>query len=131
MPITTLYTFPLVLIFLMLTYRTIRYRRDNRISLGDTGDKALLKRMRVHANCAEYTPIGLIVLGLAESINASVFALHAIGLSLVIGRALHAYGMSQTPQIMNMRVSGMVLTILSILLGSLFAFVMVAQRLLV
>ena len=111
MPITTLYAFPLALIFLMLTYRTIRYRRDNRISLGDTGDKALLKRMRVHSNCAEYTPIGLIVLGLAESINASVFALHAIGLSLVIGRALHAYGMSQTPQILSLRVSGMVLTI--------------------
>lgn len=130
MPITTLYAFPLALIFLALTFRTIHYRRSNRISLGDSGDKALLKRMRVHANCAEYTPLGLIVLGLAESLNAQPLALHVLGLMLVAGRALHAYGMSQTPQIMIMRVSGMTLTVFSILLASLYAFAVSAQRLL-
>ena len=82
MPITTLYALPLAFILLTLTFRTIGYRRSNRISLGDNGDKALLKRMRVHANCAEYTPIGLVLMGLAESMDTPAVILHAIGISL-------------------------------------------------
>ncbi len=44
--------------------------------------------------------MGLIALGLAESVSAPALVLHAIGLTIVIDRVLHAYGMSQTPQIM-------------------------------
>ncbi|MEQ8825959.1 MAG: MAPEG family protein [Filomicrobium sp.] len=130
MPITTLYALPLALIFITLTFRTIGYRRANRISLGDAGDKAMLKRMRVHANCAEYTPMGLIVLGLTESLNAPALALHIIGCALVLGRFLHAYGMSQTPQVLQMRVYGMILTINAIGLGLLYACWLSVQRLL-
>lgn len=42
MPITMLYALPLALILLTLTFRTISYRRANKISVGDDGDKALL-----------------------------------------------------------------------------------------
>ena len=38
--------------------------------------------------------MGLIALGLAESVSAPALILHAIGLTLVTGRVLHAYGMS-------------------------------------
>lgn len=130
MPITTLYALPLALILLILTFRTINYRRANRISLGDNGDRALLQRMRVHANCAEYTPIGLVILGLAESVTTPAYLLHAIGLALVAGRTLHAYGMSQTPQHMSLRTYGMILTIVAIGMGALAGALYAAPRLL-
>ena len=43
--------------------------------------------------------MGLIALGLAESVSAPALILHAIGLTLVTGRVLHAYGMFQSPRI--------------------------------
>ncbi len=121
MPITALYALPLALIFLTLTFRTIGYRRANRISVGDGGDSQLLQRMRVHANCAEYAPLGLVVLGLAESVAVPVVMLHVLGSALVTGRLMHAIGMSQSPQIMPLRVGGMVLTTLAIAATALAA----------
>lgn len=44
--VTALYTACVALLFLILSARVILYRRANRISLGDVGDKALIKRMR-------------------------------------------------------------------------------------
>lgn len=129
MPITLLYAVPLALIFLTLTARTINYRRANNISLGDRGDSELMKRMRVHSNCAEYTPIGLILLGLNESADTPAYLLHAIGMALAAGRAAHAYGMSNSPQIMKLRVAGMVLTISSIAVGALLGGYFAIQRL--
>ena len=73
--------------------------------------------------------MGLIALGLAESVSAPALILHAIGLTLVAGRVLHAYGMSQSPQIMPLRVSGIILTITAIGAGSLAATVNSFQRL--
>ncbi|MFA9475444.1 MAG: MAPEG family protein [Filomicrobium sp.] len=73
--------------------------------------------------------MGLIALGLAESVSAPALILHAIGLTLVTGRVLHAYGMSQSPQIMPLRVSGILLTITAIGAGSLAAAVISFQRL--
>ena len=70
--------------------------------------------MRVHANCAEYAPIALITLGLAESLDAPALALHAIGLTMTVGRFVHAYALSQNPHIMRFRVLGMVLTFAAI-----------------
>jgi uncharacterized membrane protein YecN with MAPEG domain len=37
---------------------------------------------------------------------------------MLIGRATHAYGVSQTPQIMRLRVVGMVTTIAAIVIGA-------------
>ena len=129
MPITALYLLPLALLLIALGFRTIAYRRSNRISLGDGGDKQLLQRMRVHANCAEYAPMGLLALALAESLATPILLLHAIGVTLVAGRVLHAYGMSQSPQLMPLRVGGMVLTFTAIAAGSLAAAFFAIQRL--
>ena len=73
--------------------------------------------------------MGLITLGLAESVSAPALILHAIGLTIVIDRALHAYGISETPQIMPLRVSGIILKITAIGAGSLAAAVISFQRL--
>lgn len=114
MPITAFYAAILAALFIALSARVIARRRSQRVEIGDGEDRELLRRMRVHANCAEYLPIALITLGLAESLDAPALALHAIGLTLTVGRFLHAYALSQNPHIMRFRVLGMVLTFAAI-----------------
>jgi hypothetical protein len=115
MPITALYAALLTLLFLLLSARTIGRRRVARIEIGtatrEQEDRELLRRVRVHANFAEYAPIGLVLIALGESLAAPGLLLHAIGLALLSGRLLHAYGLSQTPHVMALRVAGMVLTL--------------------
>jgi uncharacterized membrane protein YecN with MAPEG domain len=117
--ITPIYAALTALIFLALSFRVIAYRRANRISLGDEGDKNLLKRMRAQANCAEYAPLALVLLVLVEATGAPAIAVHLAGIALVAGRALHAYGFGSTPQVFILRQIGMVLTLLMILLSAL------------
>ncbi len=99
--------------------RVIRYRRKNLISVGDAGDKVLLQRMRAQGNCAEYAPIGILLVLIAEIQNAPPVVLHIMGLMLVGGRIAHAIGFSRHPQIMKLRVLGMILTLMMITISSL------------
>ncbi len=111
LPITSLYAALTALVFLALSWRVIRYRRANVISLGDSGDKNLLKRMRAQANCAEYAPLALILLMLSELNGAPSLAMHTMGAAFVVGRVLHAYGFASTPQKIILRQIGMALTL--------------------
>jgi uncharacterized membrane protein YecN with MAPEG domain len=110
--VTPIYTALLVCLFLVLTYRVITYRRANLLSLGDYGDKNLLKRMRAQANFVEYTPLALLLLLMAELQGSPPVALHLMGLTLLAGRLLHAVGFASTPQKIILRQVGMGLTLL-------------------
>lgn len=110
MTVTPFYASFLAILLLVLSVRVVTYRRGNQISLGDAGDKSLLKRMRAQANCAEYAPMGLLLLMITELQGAPGFVLHLLGLMLVSGRLAHAYGFSASPPKMGLRVLGMVLT---------------------
>ena len=63
---TPLYAGLLALLFVALSARVIVQRRRAHVSVGDGNDQSLRQKMRVHANFAEYTPIGLVLLGLTE-----------------------------------------------------------------
>ncbi|MEM6303484.1 MAG: MAPEG family protein [Pseudomonadota bacterium] len=117
--VTPIYAALLGLFYIGLAVRVIRYRRGNRISLGDAEDKAMRKRLRVHGNFAEYAPLALILLLLVELQDTPALAVHALGLSLLAGRVLHAAGLGSTPQRMNLRVTGMVLTLSMIAVAAL------------
>ena len=119
MTITPIYAALLTLLYFVLSWRVIGYRRAHLISLGDNGDKALRKRMRAQANFIEYVPLALILMLLAEGRGAPPLALHALGLALLAGRGLHAYGFSSTPQKIILRQIGMVLTFAVLLLAAL------------
>lgn len=110
--ITPIYAALIVLLFLGLSWRVILYRRANRLSLGDTGDKNLLKRMRAQANCAEYAPLALLLMVMSELMGSPAVALHLMGLTLLAGRVLHALGFAATPQKIVLRQLGMLLTLL-------------------
>ncbi len=117
--LTPIYAALCALIFLALSWHVIAYRRAKLISLGDTGDKALLKRMRAQANAAEYIPLALILLALTEANGAPPIAVHGLGLMLVAGRILHPLGFAVTPQKIILRQIGMLLTLAMIAFSAL------------
>lgn len=116
---TPLYAGLLALLFVALSARVIVQRRRAHVSVGDGYDQSLRQKMRVHANFAEYTPIGLVLLGLTELQGAPYWVVHLLGLMLLTGRLAHAAGMGASPQRLSFRVTGMVLTLAMITLAGL------------
>ncbi len=94
MTVTPLYAGLLAFLFLVLSARVIAVR--GRVSLGDGGDPVVLRRMRAHANFAEYVPLILLMMGFLELNHASPLMLHGIGAALVIARLLHGIALSFT-----------------------------------
>ncbi len=118
MKVTALYAALLAVLFLVLSFRTLNYRRTQKVEIGDGGDRDLLRRIRVHGNFAEYVPIALLLMGFAESLGLAATSLHVMGGLLLVGRIVHGYGLSQNPHILPMRVAGMVATFASIGMGA-------------
>jgi uncharacterized protein len=110
MQTTALYAALLVPIFILLSVRVIRTRRGRKIAIGDGQDQQMLRAMRVHANFAEYVPMSLLMMTLAESTGTPTILIHAAGIALIVGRLAHAFGVSQTPENFKFRVTGMALT---------------------
>ncbi len=110
LPVTSIYAGLLALLFLALSIRVIAFRRGERVSLGDGDSKDLRQRTRGHANFAEYTPIGLILLACVELQNAPGIAVHLLGLMLLAGRGLHAWAFWIHPMNFTYRTFGMLLT---------------------
>jgi hypothetical protein len=109
--ITALYAALLVALFLALTIRVFAQRYRTRVVLGTGGDRALERAVRVHANFAEFVPVFLVTLLAAELCGAPPWALHAAGIAMLAGRAMHAAGMSREPDIQALRSAGMLLTL--------------------
>ncbi len=118
MPVTALYAALLAPLFLLLSSRVIRARRDVRVAVGDGGDALLARRMRVQANFAEYVPLALLLLAMAESLGTSVWLLHALGIALVAARLSHAFGMSQPAENFAFRVAGVATTFWTIAIAA-------------
>jgi len=122
MTITAFYASLLAALYLILSARVIGWRRSQRVELGDGEDTQLLRRMRVHANFAEYVPFALLLMALAENMTAPRPLVHFIGIVLVVGRLMHAYGLSQTPHILRYRVGGMMLTLMALGIAAMICF---------
>ena len=99
--------------------KVIQLRWKFRISIGDGGVEELTRAVRVFGNFTEYVPIGLILLIGCELVQSPVWYLHLTGGSVVLGRCLHAIGMSKPRGGRNPRIVGMMLTLISFVLGSL------------
>ena len=125
--ITPIYVALLAILFLFLSFKTIKVRKKLQIGVGTGDNPELLRAMRVHANFSEYVPITLILILSVELLKGHFVLVHGLGAALLIGRILHAYGVSQTKENLKFRVSGMLLTfstmlvaIVSILFLSIF-----------
>lgn len=110
MNIVPIYAALLGIIFFILSIRVVRLRRSLKIALGDSSNPIMLRAMRVQSNFAEYVPLCLILLGFAELQGTLPIVMHILSIGLLLGRILHAYGVSQTKENFRFRVTGMALT---------------------
>jgi uncharacterized membrane protein YecN with MAPEG domain len=106
--ITAVYAGLLALLFLWLSARVSMARARSRIVIGLGDDPHLLRLSRAQANCAEYAPIGLLLILLLELGGAAAWLLHGLGAVLLAGRALHGYGIALDPEPLILRQLGMV-----------------------
>jgi len=112
--IISIYAALLVLFYVALSVRTLSMRRQLKVGIGDGGNNTMTRAMRVHANFAEYVPLALILALLIELSMESSLLIHFVCLTLLVGRCLHAYGVSQKAENFVFRVSGMALTFTSL-----------------
>lgn len=103
-----------------LSVRTLRLRRRFGIAVGNGGNVTLLRAIRAHGNFAEYTPFGLLLILAAELAEAPGLLVHALGVVLLAGRLVHAFGVSNEAEVFAFRVTGMALTFTCYLVGAVF-----------
>ena len=115
--VTAIYAIVLTGFFLVLSWRVIATRRGEQITYGDNDSKRVHARIRAHANWAEYVPIALLLMFLAEYQGISVLWLHVYGIILTVGRVLHGVGMAFVPRLFQLRVYGMLLTLIALPIG--------------
>ncbi len=126
MTITPLYAGILALLFFVLSIRVIKMLGTG-ISLGDGGNPIMLRRIRGHANFAEYVPFILLMMGFLEVSHFPAYLLHGIGAVLVVGRLLHGFALSFTEKFFLGRFLGTVLTFTALNVSALACLVQALQ----
>ncbi|KXI27303.1 MAPEG family protein [Paraglaciecola hydrolytica] len=114
-PITAFYAGLLAFLFVYLSVLVMQGRRTKRIGLGDNNDKEMSRLIRAHANFAEYVPLILVLMLIAEINHIEYQYLHIAGASLVVGRILHAIGLKRHAGASWQRVAGMILSLIALL----------------
>ena len=112
--VTPVYAGILAFVYLYLTYSVIRLRRRRKLSVGDGGDPSILRKIRAHGNFAEYVPMALLLMAMAEFLGAGAALLHAIGGLLLVGRLAHGWCFLFTDANLNARTAGMAMTLAAI-----------------
>lgn len=116
--VSGLYGGLLGLLYLVLCWRVVVHRRRSKVGLGAGGDSALERAIRVHGNFAEYTPLFLLLLLVAELGGAAPWLLHALGAVFLASRIGHAYGLSGASGISRGRFFGTLFTWVCLLLAA-------------
>ncbi len=115
LPLTTLSACALGLLLVVLSLRVIGTRRGAKVSLGSGDNDILERRIRAQGNLAEYGPMGLILIGLAELQQTNEFLLGTAAAAFVMGRLLHGYALGFKEQAIRPRITGMMLTLFGLL----------------
>ncbi len=108
--ITLLFASLHVLLMLALAVRVVGHRRALKIGIGDGGDMRLARKVRAHGNFIENVPLALLMLGLLELSGLGAPWLWGLGGTLLLARALHAYGLSRHAGVSPGRFWGVILT---------------------
>ena len=131
MQILALYSGILGFLLIYLSYDVISNRRKFKVGIGDGDNKDLARAIRVQGNFTEYVPIALILLAVFESNYGHPWVAHAAGITLVIARLLHAYGLGKTVGTSFGRLFGILLTwiVIIALAGSNIYYFVITQSL--
>ena len=108
--VTSIIASVLTIIFIKLSFAVIGLRRKNKVGLGSGGYDDLERAIRAQGNFAEYVPLGIILIACLE-LNGAPWCLVAIpGITLIIGRLIHAVGINVPPPDFSKRILGMRIT---------------------
>ena len=126
LPVTALYAALLGFVLLALTVLVIQHRRRVGMGIGDGGDRGLQRAIRAHGNAAETIPVLLILLALVELSAYPAALVHGLGMTILLSRLLHAFGMSRRSGASFGRITGMALSLLLMLAMPLLLLARVA-----
>ena len=117
--ITAFFAGLLGLLYLVLCWQVVDNRRRARVGLGTGGDAALERAVRVHGNFAEYAPLFLVLLLVAELNGATPWLLHVLGGGFLAARIAHAFGLSKSSGTSRGRFFGTLFTWIFLLAAAL------------
>ena len=86
----------LVTIYMVLCARVVVLRRRHVVGIGDGGHHDLKRALRAHANFTENVPLTALLIALASASAAPAW-IHGLCAALVLGRVIHAWGLSRHP----------------------------------
>lgn len=92
---TPIYGSLLVMLVLFLAYRITIFRRQEKVGLNDNNASDKMRcAIRAHGNAVENIPLALLLLLFLELNQLTPWLMHVFGVSLLIARGLHAWGLS-------------------------------------
>lgn len=115
LPVTLLYGGLTVLLVVALGALVSARRGAQKVGPGQTPDAELAWRVRAHGNAAEWSPLGLVLLGLIEAAGGTSNALHTAGGLFFLGRVFHALGMYRRPSRLHTLGAAINYTVLTVL----------------
>jgi uncharacterized protein len=105
------------LVMLVLGMLVVRARVTTKTPIGDGGNDTMMRAIRAHANNTENVPVPLLMMIVVNSLGASFWIIHLIGVPLTIGRICHAIGLSGNVGPSLLRLVGMTLTWVALIAG--------------
>lgn len=112
-----------IILLLALSLLVVRQRQRHKVALGDEGVPELAQAIRAFGNATEYVPAALIGIVVLALVQAPPLAIHVAGLTLFVGRVVHAIGLSTSGGTSFPRAIGMVLTwVAYVFLGAALLF---------
>jgi len=106
------------LLLVWLSARVIKGRVVFKVDIGDGGNEEMQRRIRVQANFIEYVPLALILIYFVQQAGYSIWIVHALGITLIVARVLHAMGLGSSSGVSKGRFLGASATFLLLLAGA-------------
>jgi uncharacterized membrane protein YecN with MAPEG domain len=124
MAITLITSSIIGILLVLLSFNVGRWRIKTKTNLGAGESMELQCAIRAQGNLIEYAPIALILIGLLEFNHANHFLVLGLGVTFVIARIAHGYGLGFTPNGKSIfRMIGTILTMSTLLIASIFGLV--------
>jgi uncharacterized membrane protein YecN with MAPEG domain len=95
--LTATYAAVLAIVYILLSAWVVRGRFAFQVLHGDGGNRDMLRRMRAHANFAEYVPLALLLIALVEMRGGAPTTMHCLLAPLTVARIAHPFGMTAAP----------------------------------
>ena len=114
--ITATYAAIVAMLFIAMSFYVIVTRAKTDFLVGDGDNARMLVAMRRHGNMAEYVPLALLMMGLAEMTGLGATWLHVCGIALIAGRMIHPFGVKEENSPLVPRVVGVLATMAAIVI---------------